>query len=92
VTVAVAGVAGWQWLGGSGAVAVDQMWIRWEKNERNRSSIEGDMVDLVWQWLGVAVAVAVAGWQWQWQWQWGSGSGEKKMSEIGAVLREIWLF
>jgi hypothetical protein len=51
------------------------------------------MVILVWQWLGVAVAVAVAGWQWQWLGDSGSDVDQmgKKMSGIGAVLRELWL-
>jgi hypothetical protein len=52
------GGSGW---GGSGWVAVG------EKNERNRSSIERVVIDL----LRVGGNVAVAGWQWQFD----SGSG-----------------
>jgi hypothetical protein len=72
---------GWQWQlavaigSGSGRVAVGR---KWEKNGQNRSSIEGVVVEIVWQWH-----MAVAGWQW--------GENEKKMKGIGAVLRELWL-
>jgi hypothetical protein len=71
----------WQWMGGSGWVAV----VKWQWMGGSGSGY------WQWQWLlAVAVGmgrVAVAGWQWQggsggvavdgWQWQWlgGSGSG-----------------
>jgi hypothetical protein len=60
---------------GSGWVVVAMWQWQWGKNERNRSSIGGVMIE---KWK-VDNNVAVAVWQWQWE----------KMSEIGAVLREL---